>query len=213
MRFETEKREIIGRFRRLYESGMINMFEGNISVRAGDVILMTPSQMEKEKITPAMITEMDIDGNVLNEPEVKASSEYKLHLAVYRLRDDIRAVVHTHSTYATACAVSGIPVAGNMAEIFMFFGGEIPVCTYGAPGSEAIYADFPRYFVDEDRDAVLLANHGVVTAGRTLAEAYSKTEAAEKIAKINAIVHESGSELVLPEEEREKLLDFYRKRK
>ena len=213
MRFETEKREIIGRFRRLYESGMINMFEGNISVRAGDVILMTPSQMEKEKITPAMITEMDIDGNVLNEPEVKASSEYKLHLAVYRLRDDIRAVVHTHSTYATACAVSGIPVAGNMAEIFMFFGGEIPVCTYGAPGSEAIYADFPRYFVDEDRDAVLLANHGVVTAGRTLAEAYSKTEAAEKIAKINAIVRESGSELVLPEEEREKLLDFYRKRK
>ena len=213
MRFEAEKREIIERFRRLYDSGMINMFEGNISMRAGEVILMTPSQMEKEKITPGMITEMDIDGNVLNKPEVKASSEYKLHLTVYRLREDIRAVVHTHSAYATSFAVSGRPVAGNMAEIFMFFGGEIPVCAYGAPGTEAIYAEFPKYFVDEDKDAVLLANHGVVTAGRTLAEAYSKTEAAEKIAMINTIVDGIGSESVLPEEEKEKLLAFYRSRK
>ena len=213
MRYISEKEEMIARFLRLYESGMINMFEGNITVRTPDGILVTPSQMEKDRITPEMIIEMDMDGNVLNSPPARPSSEYKMHLAVYRLRPDLKAIVHTHSAYATSYAVAGLPVRGNAAELFMFFGGEIPVCSYGAPGSEAIYADFPKYFVEQDKDAVLLANHGIVTAGKTLADAYSKTEAAEKIAMITTQVRLLGAEHVLTEEEKEPLLAFYKGRK
>ena len=213
MRYLAEKEEMITRFLRLYESGMINMFEGNITVRTPDCVLVTPSQMEKDKITPEMIIEMDMDGNVLNDPPARPSSEYKMHLAIYRLRDDLKAAVHTHSIYATSYAVAGQPIRGNMAEILMFFGGEIPVCSYGTPGTDAIYADFPRYFVEQDKDAVLLANHGIVTAGKSLADAYSKTEAAEKLAMINTQVRLIGSENVLTEEEREPLLAFYRKRR
>ena len=213
MRYISEKEEMIARFLRLYESGMINMFEGNITVRTPDGILVTPSQMEKNRITPEMIIEMDMDGKVINSSPARPSSEYKMHLAVYRLRPDLKAIVHTHSAYATSFAVAGQPIRGNAAELFMFFGGEIPVCSYGAPGSEAIYADFPKYFVEQDKDAVLLANHGIVTAGKTLADAYSKTEAAEKIAMITTQVRLLGAEHVLTEEEKEPLLAFYKGRK
>ena len=213
MRYLEEKKEMIARFRKLYESGMINMFEGNITVRMPDCVLVTPSQMEKDRITPEMIIEMDMDGNIIGNPPSKPSSEYKMHLAVYRLREDLKAIVHTHSAHATSFAVAGQPVRGNMAEIFMFFGGEIPVCSYGAPGSDAIYADFPRFFVQEDKDAVLLANHGVVTAGKSLADAYSRTEAAEKLAMIEKEVRLLGTENVLTEEERAPLLAFYKTRK
>ena len=74
MRYISEKEEMIARFLRLYESGMINMFEGNITVRTPDGILVTPSQMEKDRITPEMIIEMDMDGNVLNSPPARPSS-------------------------------------------------------------------------------------------------------------------------------------------
>lgn len=213
MRYVKEKEEMISRFLKLYQSGMINMFEGNITLRMPDCILVTPSQMEKDKITPEMIAEMDLEGRVLNDPEVKPSSEYKMHLAIYRLREDLKAIVHTHSPYATAYAVSGRPIRGNMAEMFMFFGGEIPVCSYGPPGSERIYADFPRYFIDEDKDSVLLANHGIVTAGRSLADAMSRTEAAEKLALIDTQVKLIGTEHVLSDAERSPLLEFYAKRR
>lgn len=213
IRYRKEKEKMISRFLKLYQSGMINMFEGNITVRMPDCILVTPSQMEKDQITPGMIAEMDMNGRILNDPEAKPSSEYKMHLEVYRLREDLNAIVHTHSPYATAYAVSGQPIRGNMAEIFMFFGGEIPVCSYGPPGSETLYADFPRYFIDEDKDAVLLANHGVVTAGRSLADAMSKAEAAEKLALINTQVRMIGTEHVLSGLEREPLLAFYAGRK
>ncbi len=209
MRYQNEKEEMIARFLRLYESGMINMFEGNITVRTPDCVLVTPSQKEKDKITPEMIIEMDFEGNILNDPPAKPSSEYRMHLLLYRLRDDINAIVHTHSAYATSYAVARKPVRGNMAELYMFFGGEIPVCSYGTPGTEEICADFPKYFVEEDKDAVLLANHGIVTAGKTLADAYSKAESAEKLAMIGIQARLIGEKDALTDEEKEPLLALY----
>ena len=212
MRFEKEKKEIIARFRRLYESGMINMFEGNISLRCGNTVLITPSQMEKDRIWLDHIIEMDLNGKIKNVTGVNPSSEYKMHLEIYRLRPDVNAVVHTHSCYATAYALARKPIANAMAELYMFFGGEIPVCSYAEPGSDALFAEFPRYFVDEDRDAVLLANHGLVTASHSLANAYSLTEAAEKIAKIGLMAERLGGGISLTDEEKDALLARYKNR-
>ncbi len=191
------KEEIVRYFRRLYEQGTINLFEGNISARVGDVVLMTPSQQNKETLLPEMIVEMDMEGNVKGNV-LRPSSEYRMHLALYRLRPDLGAVVHTHSAFASAFALAGKPIQNDMAEMWMFYGGEIPCCAYGEPGTDAVFADFERYFVKEDKDAVLLANHGLVTAGRDVEQAFSKAEAVEKLAKITVLAQLLGGEQPLP---------------
>ena len=116
------KEEIVRYFRRLYEQGTINLFEGNISARVGDVVLMTPSQQNKETLLPEMIVEMDMEGNVKGNG-LPPSSEYRMHLALYRLRPDLGAVVHTHSAFASAFALAGKPIRNAMAEMWMFYGG------------------------------------------------------------------------------------------
>ena len=207
---QKRKEEIVRYFRRLYEQGTINLFEGNISARVGDVVLMTPSQQNKETLRAYMIVELGMDGAV-REGSCRPSSEYRMHLAIYRMRPDIGAVVHTHSAFASAFALAGKPIRNALAQTWMFYGGEVPCCSYGTPGTDAVFADFERYFVKEDRDAVLLANHGLVTTGRDVEEAFSKAEAVEKRAKITLRAQLRGGELPLPPGEAEALLARYTK--
>ncbi len=129
-----------------------------------------------------------------------------MHLEIYRLRPDVGAVAHTHSAYATAFALAGLPLRCQLAELFLFFGGEIPCCAYGEPGTAAVYAEFEKYFGDQGKDAVLLANHGPVAVGRDLEEAFSRAEALEKLAKTALLARLLGGESPLPPGAAEKLL-------
>ena len=163
-----------------YHAGMVNMFEGNISVRCKDRFLITPSQVDKDIMTPEMIVEVDSGGNVLNETGCKASSELMMHLEIYRLRPDVNAIVHNHSMYATAFAMNNMPIKTDcLAEINQFL-GEVPVVPYGTPGTSRIYEHFEE--IISDRFALLLANHGVVTFAPDLDYAFSFAEAVEKVA-------------------------------
>ena len=198
--------QIVHCFKRLYEQGTINLFEGNISARAGDTILMTPSQQNKETMTPEMIVALGSDGRLLADHGYRPSSEARMHLEIYRLRPDLGAVVHTHSAFATAFALAGQPIRGELAEIYMFYGGEIPCCAYGAPGTDAVFAEFERYFVGEGKDVVLIGNHGLVAAGRDLEEAFSRAEAVEKLAKTVLLARQLGGEKPLPAGAAEELL-------
>ena len=209
------KRDIIYYFKKQYDLGMLNSFEGNITVRIPDSenFLVTPTQQVKEKITPEMILEVDKNGNLVEESQWKPSSELGMHLKIYELRPDIQAVVHNHSTYATAFALVGRPISNEMAEGYMFYGGDIPVCPYGRPGTPAVYAHFEKYFVDKDKDVVLLANHGLVAAGKSVSQAFSKAEAVEKLAKIVIASEALGPDLPLSAVEKEKLLEVYKARK
>ncbi len=205
-RRETLKAELVRVFQKLYFQGTINMYEGNLSVRDGEVILMTPSQQNKETMTPEMIVEMDPEGNLLSDNGFRASSEYKMHLEIYRLRPDIGAVVHDHSAFASAFALAGQPLRCEMAELYMFYGGEIPCCRYGTPGSDEVFAEFEQYFLQEKKNVVLLANHGLTAAGKDLEEAFSRAEAVEKLAKITLLARLLGKENSLPSGEAEKLM-------
>ncbi|MBQ7676764.1 MAG: class II aldolase/adducin family protein [Lachnospiraceae bacterium] len=182
-----ERTKIVHFFKRLYETGDITLYEGNFSARLEDHFLITPSQQSKETLTEDMLVEIDAKGNVLYDNGYVPSSEYRMHLALYSLREDVRAIVHTHSVFATAFALKSVPVTGELAELSLFFGGEIPCCSYGKPGTEAVYADFERYFVREKRDVVLLAKHGLVAAGSCAEEAFARAQTAEKIAKITLL--------------------------
>ena len=209
---EQEKREQIVRcFRKLYEQGTINLFEGNFSARDGETILMTPSQQNKEAMTPDMLVVLDAEGKLLSSNGFLPSSEARMHLAIYRLRPDLGAVVHTHSAFASAFALSGKPIRSELAELHLFYGGEIPCCAYGEPGTDAVFAEFERYFLREQKDVVLLANHGLVAAGRDVEEAFSRAEAVEKLAKTALLARLLGGECPLPDGAAAKLIDRWRK--
>jgi len=194
------KQKIVDTVKKEYRFQMVNMFEGNVSARLGDRVFITPSQVDKEIMTAEMIIETDLSGKIIYQPEgLKPSSELKMHLEVYRIRPDVRAVVHNHSTYATAFAVNGMPLVSEaLTEMNLTF-GEIPVVPYGTPGTEKIYKDFDKYL--GNRRAVLLANHGVLAFGADLPTAYSNAEAVEKIAQTLFIARQMGQESKIPSEE------------
>lgn len=204
MAFEREKAEIVRITQTMYRSGMINLFEGNVSMRVGDVMLLTPSQQDKGQMTPDMIIELDLNGNVLYAPEgLRPSVEYRMHAAAYRMRPDIRAVVHNHSACATAYAMAGKPIASDaFLELNLLF-GQVPVVPYGMLGTEAIYAGMEPLL--QDYHVVLLENHGLLAVGPDLTTAYSRAEAAEKMAKILILTNQLGGEKPLPAEELEKV--------
>lgn len=209
---QLEKREQIVRcFRKLYEQGTINLFEGNFSARDGENVLMTPSQQNKETMTPDMLVLLDAEGNLLSFNGLQPSSEARMHLEIYRLRPDLGAVVHTHSAFASAFALTGRPIRGELAELYLFYGGEIPCCAYGAPGTDAVFAEFGRYFLQDRKDVVLLANHGLVAAGRDVEEAFSRAEAVEKLAKTALLARLLGSDCPLPDGAAEELIGRWRK--
>lgn len=195
---QGKREQIVRCFRKLYEQGTINLFEGNFSARDGENVLMTPSQQNKESMTPDMLVVLDADGKLLSSNGLQPSSEARMHLEIYRLRPDLGAVVHTHSAFASAFALAGIPIRSELAEMYLYYGGEIPCCAYGEPGTDAVFAEFEQYFLREQRDVVLLANHGLVAAGRDVEEAFSRAEAVEKLAKTTLLARLLGGECPLP---------------
>lgn len=204
---ETVKQQIVDTVKREYRFQMVNMFEGNVSARVGDRIFITPSQVSKEVMTSDMIIELDTDGNIVDKPEgLSPSSESKMHLEVYKLRPDVKAVVHNHSIYATAFAVNNMPLKSDaLTEMNITF-GEVPVVPYGTPGTEKIYRDFKDFI--ENRYALLLANHGVITFGADLELAYSYAEAVEKIAQTLFIAKQLGKPADIDPEEAKVLRVF-----
>ena len=209
------REEIVYYFKKQYDLDMLNTFEGNLSARVPETntILITPTQQDKEKITPDMILEVDMDGNLLDESDYEPSSELGMHIEIYKLRPDLNSVLHNHSAYATAFALVGRPLANDMAESFMYYGGDIPVCPYGRPGTDDVFKDFKKFFVDRDKDVLLLSNHGLVTSGKNVSDAFNKAEAVEKLAKITILSETLGPDNPLSAVEKEKLLEIYKQRR
>lgn len=191
--------------RLLYERQMVNTNEGNVSIRDGNRIYITPSQTCKGILTPDMIVITDLDGNPISG-NLKASSEILLHLHIYRLREDVKSVIHTHSPFATAFAIAGKPIESKSYTEMIYFYDKIPVVDYGAPGTDKIIAGIHKYIYQTD--AFLLSNHGLVTVGADIDEAYRKTEAVESIAKTLAITHLLGGEKALSDSELEEIYEL-----
>jgi L-fuculose-phosphate aldolase len=178
----SAKRDICEIGRRIYDRGFVAANDGNISVRiAADRILVTPTLVSKGFMKPGMLVTVDLDGRVL-AGRLRPSSELKMHLAVYRARADLRAVVHAHPANATGFAVAGRALdRAYMPELVVNLGA-VPLAPYATPSTEEV----PRSIegLVEGHGAALLANHGVLTWGRDLAEAYSRLETVELYAKI-----------------------------
>lgn len=197
--------EIVEVAKMMYAKGMVNAFEGNVSVKAEGKIYITPAAFCKGFLTEEMIVVTDESGNVI-EGERKASSEIKLHLALYKLRPDASSVVHAHPPYSTAHSLAKIPIASKAYPELIIAFDQIPVVKYGTPSTDKIYAGMDKYI--HEVDVVLMENHGIVSVGKNAHDAFFKVEAAESIAKTLIFTRLLGGENVLPEEELDTLYAF-----
>ena len=199
MTFQAERDLICRIGRLLYDRGYVAANDGNISVRCGDRLVMTPSGVSKGRMTPDMLLVTDLEGNVL-EGNRHPTSEGKMHLAVYRHRPDVRAVVHAHPPVSTAFAAcrKGLETP-YLAELVVGL-GTVP-CTPGFAmlSTEEVPESVVPYL--PDHNAVLLANHGSLTWGGDLWEAFDRMETVEHTAKIVMNIQTLGGGVPLTEEE------------
>jgi len=191
--------------RRMYARGSVAANDGNISVRLDkDRILTTPTGVCKGFMEPENMVTVDLAGKPLSDG--RPSTELPLHLFIYRERPDVQAVVHAHPPYATGFATAGIALDKCvLAEVIVTI-GTIPLAAYGTPSTEELPNTLKPYI--HSCDAFLMANHGVVTVGRDLMDAYFKMERVEHYAQIIFISRALGGERVLPKEQVEKLYEL-----
>ncbi|MDQ0983764.1 class II aldolase/adducin family protein [Streptomyces sp. V2I9] len=172
-------RDLVGTARRSAADGLVVGTSGNVSARVGDLILVTPSGVPYDRLGPGDAVGVDPEGRqVLGE--LKPTSELPLHLAVYR-STDAAAVVHTHAVHATAVStlVAEVPLVHYAAAIL---GGPVRTAAYARYGTPELAEAMLEAL--RDRTGCLLANHGTVTYGDTLDQAYDRTAQLEWLCRL-----------------------------
>ncbi len=168
MRLAQERAEIVRYAQALRPDGLVVGTSGNLSIRAGDLVVATPSGLDYDALTPELVCVCDLDGNLLDGP-LEPTSEMPLHLSLYRTTEH-RAVVHTHSTAATAVSLL-VDTLPSIHYLVALFGGTVRVAPYATYGSPELAASATAAL--EGRTGCLLANHGTVTVAPSLQKAYT----------------------------------------
>lgn len=194
--------------RRMYQRGYVAANDGNISAPLdAERILTTPTGVSKGFMTPESMVIVNQTGKPLSDG--KPSTELPMHLFIYKERPDVAAIVHAHPPHATGFATAGLALDKCvLAEVIVTI-GTIPLAEYGTPSTEELPNSLRPYI--HSCDAFLMANHGVVTTGKDLMDAYFKMERVEHYAQIVYIARALGGERVLPKEAVEKLYDLREK--
>jgi L-fuculose-phosphate aldolase len=193
------RQEIVRLGKLLYEKGFIAASDGNISVRMDDRhVLATPTCMCKGMMSTEDLVTIDMQGRRL-EGFREASSEIGMHLMIYRIRPDVKAIVHAHPTTATGFAAAGIALDKPLVSEVVLALGSVPLAKYATPGSQALCDSLEPLVADHN--AILMANHGVVTYAEDLLTAYMNMETVEHFAKISLTARLLGREQVLDEQQ------------
>lgn len=202
---EDELRRDLVRFGRwLYRLGFMPGTAGNLSVRLNETsLLATPTGASKYLLRSSDMVIVDLDGRQLAGAK-RVTSEIGMHLAIYRERSDVEAIIHSHPPVATAFACSGRALDEPLCSEAIMTLGSVPLAGYATTGTEGVAASLlsliPRH------EAILMANHGAVTYGKGLLDAFLKMETVEHFATICLATHQLGSGRPLEQEEVNQLL-------
>src|SRR5580765_4172126 len=209
MNKRQHKEQICEIGRRLYNRGFAAANDGNITVRLNDrEILCTPTMVSKGFMVPDDICTVDYDGKLLAGKK-KRSSEVLLHLSVYKSRPDINAVVHCHPPHATAFAVVHEPIPKCiLAEVEVFL-GEVPMSVYETPGSQTFADTILPY--TKKCNTIILANHGTVSFGPNLENAYFNTEIIDAYCRILILARQLGRINYFTPQQTRELLELKKK--
>jgi L-fuculose-phosphate aldolase len=193
---------MVGRW--LYEQGFVPATDGNLSVRLSENrILTTPAGTCKGRLDPREAVITDMKGRRL-EGRCEPSTELGMHLLIYRLRRDVNAVCHAHPPIATGFAAAGSSLEKPLIAEMVVNLGPVPLAPYAEPGSAELRASLEPFV--RQHDAILMANHGVVTYGMDLLTAFRRMECVEHCARITLVTELLGKQSLLSGRDVEKLL-------
>lgn len=192
----TLRREIVEVGVRAFRAGLVTEIEGNISARLDrDRVLVSPHRLPYENRVPGDIVLLDLEGRVIRRSR-EPTSESRMHLAIYRAREDVGAIIHAHPVYGSAMSVAGEPIRPILDEVIPFAGGTIEVVPFAPSGSAELAEAAVRTL--GKKSAVLMANHGTLCVGRDLDHAYRMTKQVEKWAQINVLAKVLGRAETIP---------------
>lgn len=177
------KEQILDIGKRMYQKGFVAANDGNISCKiAEDVILTTPTGVSKGFMNEDMLVEMTLSGEILRQGAYAPSSEVKMHIRAYLENPSIMAVTHAHPPAATAFAIAGIPLDRPLLTEPIVLLGSVPVAKYATPGTQEVPDSIAPFC--KTHNAVLLSNHGALTWGKDLLQAFYRLESVEYYAMI-----------------------------
>jgi L-fuculose-phosphate aldolase len=177
------RRDVVKGAKAIFTKGLVETGEGNVSVRNGkkEELFITPSFNQYETLKPNEIVHLNFEGKALSAGKLP-STEAKMHIAIYKSRPKVQAVIHTHSPFATMLSIVQKKIPIIMEEMYIFLGGSIDVSEFGEAHTIEI-GDVALKALDI-KNAALLANHGVIVCGKSLDHAIKFAELVEKLAKI-----------------------------
>lgn len=188
---EQQRRDLVRVAKWLHRLGFTPGTSGNLSTRLDrERLLVTPTGVSKCMLKPEDIVIVDLQGRLLAGTR-RVTSEVSMHLAVYSIRSDVSAVIHSHPAVATAFACSGWPLDQMLCQEAVMTLGVVPLAKYATTGTDEVAASLAPYI--PDHDAILMANHGAVSYGETLLEAFQKMETLEHLAQVALAAHQLGS--------------------
>lgn len=204
MLLENERKKIIEYSLRAIDERLTNGTSGNISIYNRDLnlVAISPTGISYNKLKPEMISIVDMDGNLIEG--LKPSSEIEMHLIMYKNRDDINSVVHTHPVYTTvlACLREKLPAIDYMVAVTG--DKEVRCAEYASYGTKRLAEN--AYEMMGMSNAVILANHGLTTVGKDLANAYNITVQVEYVSSLYIKAKAIGNPMVVEDEEMDKIL-------
>jgi len=201
-KWQKEKKIVLEAAKTMLEKRLVVATAGNVSLRLppeGDkhLLAITPSSRHYDSLRVDDIQIIDFETKSV-EGNLPPSMEAKLHIGIYEARKNVNAVIHTHSVFASAVAVAGLNIPAILDDQVVFLGGEIKLARYALTGSREQVANVLAAL--EDRNAMLLSNHGAVGTGRNMREAFSTCELIEKTARIYLLALSAGKVNNLPPE-------------
>ena len=180
---DQAKKLIVEIGRRMYLKNFVAANDGNISCKVDDeTIWTTPTGVSKGFMSEDELVKMRLDGTIISQGERAPSSEVKMHLRIYNERQDVLAVCHAHPPIATSFAIAGIALNQAIYPEALVNLGIVPCVHYETPGSSRLPDSIAPYV--RDYNALLLANHGAVTWGASLMEAWYRLESTEHYAMV-----------------------------
>ena len=192
----SERQGVVDICRRMAATGLVVGTSGNVSVRAGDLVAVSPSGLPYEDMTPDLVGVHRLDGTAVQAP-LAPTTEMPLHLAVYA-ETGARAIVHTHSVAATAVSTL-VDVVPSVHYQVASFGGPIRVAPYATYGTPELAANVVAAL--SGRTGCLMSNHGTVAIGRDLAEAFTRARYLEWLCDVWLRAGSAGAPRLLPDEE------------
>ncbi len=212
-RWREEKKIVLEAAQKMLEKGLVVGTGGNVSLRLPpegkrELLAITPSSRHYDLLGVDDIQVIDFETKSV-EGELPPSIETILHIGIYQTRENVNAVIHTHSVFASAVSVAGLDIPAILDDQVAFLGGEIKLAQHALSGSQEQVANVLAAL--EDRSGVLLPNHGAVGVGRTMRDALTASELIEKTARIYLLALSTGTVNQLPAEALEAEKALYRR--